>query len=144
MRWVDEAACVCGAEWTGAQVITSYLTAIRFHRPINIGQIVEVEARLIHTGPRSAHVSIHVTTTDTLGGPPHLAAHGLVVVVSLDEQGDARPVPTWEPVSDEDRRLDQHARQLIELRQFMEPFTMAAPVPDYSEPAHFHHNAIAG
>jgi acyl-CoA hydrolase len=81
----------------------------------------EVTARIIHTGPRSIHASVQVTTTDTVGGRPCLVAHGLIVVVSLDERGAARPLPNWEPASDEDHRLDQHARQLIELRQFVEP-----------------------
>ena len=143
MGWIDEAAYVCGADWTGAQVITSYIAGIRFYRPIIIGDVIEVTARIIHTGPRSIHTSIHVTTTDTEGGQPHRVAHGLAVVVSLDERGEARPVPQWEPDSDEDHRLDQHARHLIELRQFVEPFTTAAAVPANAEPAHFHHNTIA-
>ena len=97
--------------------------------PIVVGDVIEVTARIIHTGPRSVHTSIHVTTTDTDGGRPYLVAHGLVVVVSLDERGEARPVPRWRPESDEDHRLDQHARHLIELRQFVEPFTTVAAVP---------------
>ena len=143
MRWIDETASACGADWTGAQVITSYIAGIRFYRPINIGHVIEVTARIIHTGPRSIHTSIHVTTTDTHGGQPHLAAHGLAVVVSLDERGNARPVPQWKPDSDEDHRLDQHARHLIELRQFIEPFTTATAVPADAEPTHYHRNTIA-
>ena len=127
MRWIDEAAYGCGADWTGAQVITSYIAGIRFYRPIVTGDTVEVTARIIHTGPRSVHTSVHVTTTDAHSGQPHLVAHGLAVVVSLDECGEARPVPKWEPDSDEDHRLDQHARHLIELRQLIEPFTAAFP-----------------
>ena len=133
MRWIDEAAAVCGAEWTGAHVITSYIAAIRFHRPVNVGDAVEVTARIIHTGPRSVHISVHVTATDTRRRQTHSAAHGLAVVVALDERGNARPVPTWQPDSDEDRRLDRHARHLIELRQFIEPFTTAAAVPAHAE-----------
>jgi len=128
MRWIDETAYVCGADWTGAEVIMSYLAGIRFYRPVFVGDVIEVTARIIHTGPRSIHTSIHVTT-DTSGGQPHLVAHALVVVVSLDERGAARPVPTWEPATDEDHRLQQHARHLIELRQFAEPYTNAAPFP---------------
>jgi acyl-CoA hydrolase len=121
LRWIDEAACACGTDWTGAEVITSYVAGIRFCRPIAVGDTVEVSARVIHTGPRSVHTSIHVTTAH------HLVAHGVVVVVALDIHGDARPVPTWEPASDQDHRLDKHARQLIGLRQYIEPFTTAAP-----------------
>jgi 4-hydroxybenzoyl-CoA thioesterase len=126
MRWIDETAYVCGADWTGAEVITSYLAGIRFHRSVLVGDVTEVTARIIHTGPRSIHTSVDVTTTDAVGGSPCLVARGLVVVVSPDERGEARPVPKWEPLSDEDHRLDQHARHLIELRQFIEPFTTAA------------------
>ena len=128
MRWIDETAYVCGADCTGAEVITSYIAGLRFYRPVFVGDVIEVTARIIHTGPRSIHISVQGTTTDTVGGQPCLVAHGLVVVVSLDERGTARPVPTWEPASDEDRRLDHHARQLIELRQFIEPFTTATAV----------------
>jgi acyl-CoA hydrolase len=118
MRWIDDSAYECGAEWTGAHAIASYIAGIRFHRPITVGDVIEVTARIIHTGPRSVHCGIHVITND---GEPHLAAHAVAVVVSLDERGDARPVPAWKPHSDEDHRLDQRARQLLELRQFMEP-----------------------
>jgi acyl-CoA hydrolase len=123
MQWVDEAACLCGADWTGAEVIASYIAGIHFHRPIVVGDAVEVTARIIHTGPRSIHTGVHVTTTDTSGGESHLVAQGLAVVVSLNEHSEARPVAAWEPASDEDHRLDQHAQHLIELRQFFEPFT---------------------
>ena len=143
MRCIDEAAHSCGADWTGAQVITSYLAGIRLFRPILVGDVIDVTARIIHTGPRSIHTSVHVTTTDTDGGQRCLVAHGLVVVVSLDERGEARSVPKWEPVSDEDHRLDRHARDLIELRQFFEPFTTAAAVPADAEPSRLHHTTIA-
>jgi acyl-CoA hydrolase len=143
MRWIDEAAYVCGADWASAQVITSYIAGIRFFRPILVGDVIDVTARIIHTGLRGIHTSVHVTTTDTDGGRPYLVAHGLVVVVSLDEHGDARPVPQWEPASDEDHRLDQHAGQLIELRQFVEPFTTATAFPADAEPARHHYTTIA-
>ena len=143
LRWIEEAACKCGAEWIGGTAITSYVAAVRFHRPIKVSDVVEVTARVVHTGPRSVHISVHITTTDTDGGQVQSVAHGLVVVVSLDERGNARPVPAWEPLSGEDHRLDQHARHLIELRQFIEPSTMAAELPAYTDPAPRHPDAIA-
>jgi acyl-CoA hydrolase len=126
MRWIDEAAARCAADWTGADVVTSYVAGIRFHRPIVVGDVVEATARIVHTGPRSIHTVVQVTSTAPHGGQPHVIADGLLVVVALDERGAARSVPNWEPASDEDHRLDQHALHLIELRQFNEPFTIAA------------------
>ncbi len=130
MRWIDETAYVCGADWTAsADVIASYLAGIRFCRPIFVGDVVEVTARIIHTGPRSIHTGVQVTTTDMAGGAPCLVADAMVVLVALDETGAPRPVPRWEPVTEGDQRLDQLARQLIELRQFAEPFTSAVASP---------------
>ena len=143
LRWIEEAACGCGAEWIGGTAITSYVAGVRFHRPVKVSAVVEVTARVVHTGPRSVHISVHVATIDADGGHGQSAAHGQIVVVSLDERGNARPVPTWEPLSDEDHRLDQHARHLIELRQFIEPSTMAAELPAFTEPAPLHPDAIA-
>ncbi|NUS45595.1 MAG: acyl-CoA thioesterase [Mycobacteriaceae bacterium] len=137
MRWIDEAAYVCGADWAGQHVITSYFGGIRFYRPIVIGHVVEVTARLIHTGPRSMHFSVHVTSSDAHADEPALAAHGHAVVVALDDDGGARPIPQWRPESDEDRRLEDHARHLIDLRSLVEPFTMASDVPTDTEPNHF-------
>jgi 4-hydroxybenzoyl-CoA thioesterase len=130
MRWIDEAAYACGVDWTDTEVITSYIAGIRFHQPVFVGDLIEVSARIIHTGPRSVHASIHVTTTDMVGGRPCLVAHAVVVVVSLGDHGQARPVPKWEPASREDHRLDQHARHLMELRLYIEPFTTARIATD--------------
>lgn len=121
MQWVDEAAYMCGADWTSADVVTSHIAGIRFCQTFFVGDDIHVTAVLIHTGPRSVHVGVRVTATSA--GHPQLVAHSVVVVVALDERGAARSVPMWAPASDDDRRLERHARQLIELRQFAEPFT---------------------
>ncbi|AGB23533.1 acyl-CoA hydrolase [Mycobacterium sp. JS623] len=126
MRWIDEAAYACGVGWTGSEVITSYIAGIRFHQPVFVGDAIEAGARIIHTGPRSVHASIHVTNADTVGGRSCVVAHGVVVVVAVGDHGGARLVQKWEPASDQDTRLDQHALFLIELRQYIEPFTTAA------------------
>nr|WP_227980725.1 acyl-CoA thioesterase [Nocardia spumae] len=137
MQWIDEAAYVCGANWAGQHVLTSYFGGIRFYRPIVIGHAVEVTARLIHTGPRSMHISVHVTAMDAHSGEPELAAHGLAVVVALDLEAKARSIRQWIPVSEEDVALDAHARHLIELRSAVEDFTPASAVPEDAEPNFF-------
>ena len=51
MQWIDEAAYVCGADWAGAQVISSYIAVVRFYRPINIGNVIEVPLELSTPDP---------------------------------------------------------------------------------------------
>lgn len=125
MRWIDEAAYACGADWAGADVVTSYVTGIRFARPVLVGDLVDVTARVIHTCPRSAHVSVRVMTVEDA---PVLVAEGVMVVLSLGAHGEAREVPHWWPISSEDVRLDRHARHLIDLSQYLEPFSAAIAI----------------
>ncbi|WP_164478563.1 acyl-CoA thioesterase [Mycolicibacterium stellerae] len=124
MRWFDEAAYACGADWAGGDVVTSYVAGIRLGRAIYVGDVVDVTARIIHTGRRSVHIGVRAVTADAVG-QPLLVSQGVLVVVSVGAHGEAQAVPQWQPVSDEDRRLDRHARHLIELRQYLEPFTAA-------------------
>ncbi|HEU4362780.1 MAG TPA: hotdog domain-containing protein, partial [Mycobacterium sp.] len=115
MRWIDEAAFLCAAQWTGAQVVASRIDGIRFYRPIVIGNMIEVRARLIHTAPRRLHISVHVRSSDVRTGQGDVAAHALTIFAALDDDGRAKATRQWSPVTDEDRRLDRHALELAEV-----------------------------
>lgn len=117
MRWIDEAAYVCASEWTRDDVVSSYVGGIRFYRPILIGNLIEVDARLIHTSHKTMHVCVHVKSIDPRSGEGAIAAHALSMFVALDERGRSKVVRQWTPQSDEDRSLDQHARALLEIRR---------------------------
>ncbi|MER7073868.1 hotdog domain-containing protein [Terrabacter sp. NPDC000476] len=118
MRWIDEAAHVLATQWTGsASNVAVYAGGVRFYRPLRIGDLVEVEARLLLTGTSSMHVSVHVRSGDPAAtGELALTTHSLIVFVPLDAEGNAVAARTWEPVSDEDRALRDHARALVEMR----------------------------
>lgn len=116
MRWMDEAATVCASSWLDGPAIAVYAGGVRFYRPLLIGHVVEVEARLLHTGTTSAHVSVHVRSGDPKTGETALTTHSLTVLVALDGEGRSRPARRWQPVTEEDQALDKHARRLIELR----------------------------
>ena len=61
MKWIDEAGYACATSWSKRYCVTVYVGGIRFHRPIMIGDLVEVEARLAYTGHTSMNLSlIHI------------------------------------------------------------------------------------
>ena len=69
MRWIDEAAHVLATRWTGSDRNVAIFTGgVRFYRPLRIGHVVEVEARLLHTGRTSMHVGVHVRSGDPAEG----------------------------------------------------------------------------
>ena len=116
MRWIDEAAYACGARWCEGMCIATYSGGVRFYRPIQIGHLVEVEARLLRTGRTSMHIAVHVRSGDPTTGQMHLTTHCLTVFVALDDDGRPRPVPRWRSGNAEDRALEAHALNLIDLR----------------------------
>ena len=116
MRWIDEAAGVLATSWVKGPSIAVYAGGFRFYRPLLIGHLVEVDARLIHTGRSSLHISVHVRSGDPATGALELTTHCLIVLVALDEHGAATPAPPWVPTREEDRRLDAHALHLARLR----------------------------
>ena len=75
-------------EWTGsASNVAVYAGGVRFYRPLRIGHLVEVEARLLLTGTSSMHISVHVRSGDPATGELDLTTHSLIVFVPLDSDG---------------------------------------------------------
>ena len=121
MRWIDEAAHVLATQWTAnAHNVAVYAGGVRFYRPLYIGHLVEVEARLLHTGTTSMHIAVHVRSGDPAAGELELTTHGLIVFVPLGDDRSALEARAWVPVSEEDLALDAHARTLIDLRGAVE------------------------
>ena len=116
MRWIDDAAYVCASGWAQGPTAVVYVGGFRFYRPLLIGHVVEVEARLLHTGRSSMHISVHVRSGDPKEQERRLTTHSALVYVALDDAGRPTPVRPWTPAGDEDEALDRHARHLVELR----------------------------
>ncbi len=126
MRWIDEAAGTCAMSWSRERALAVYSGGIHFYRPIHIGHIVEVEARLIHTGPRSMHLGIHVRSGDPRTGILELTTQCMSVFVVPGEDGRAASIAPLDLQSAEDVRLDEHARQLVAMRRALKAMPVEA------------------
>lgn len=116
MDWIDEAAYVCSARYCGRDTVAVFSGGVRFIKPLRIGDVVEVEARLVYTGNKGMHVAVQVRSGSPRSRDMELTTTCLTVMVARDNEGSAVPVPAWVPVSDEDRRLHEHARTLLLIR----------------------------
>ena len=68
MKWIDEAGYACATRWAKNYCVTVSVGNIRFERPIRIGDLVEVEARLAYTGKTSMNISAVVFPRGWRGG----------------------------------------------------------------------------
>ena len=124
MNWIDQAAQVVAERWHAGPVASVFAGGVRFYRPMFIGDLVEVEARLLHTGTTSMHISVHVRSGDPRTRDLRETTHCTIVYCGVDEQGRKRPVPPWKPVLPGDVALESHARAMIDIRQ-----RLLRPVP---------------
>jgi acyl-CoA hydrolase len=94
--------------------VTVFLGSIRFHRPIMIGDLVEVEARLAFTGNTSMNISVEVRSGDMKSGTMEKTTECLIVFVSVDSHGRAIPAPAFTPETPTDIALAQRAKAHLE------------------------------
>jgi 4-hydroxybenzoyl-CoA thioesterase len=127
MRWIDEAAHACALSWTRRRTVGVYAGGIHFHKPVHIGHLVEVEARIIRTGGNSVHVATHVRSADPTIGDYSRTTECMNIFVTPDTDGRAAPVPAVPLLTSEDFRLEQHARELISMRAELDTIGDEAP-----------------
>ncbi|MGA3252326.1 MAG: acyl-CoA thioesterase [Paraburkholderia sp.] len=121
MKWIDQAGYACAVGWSGAYCVTAAVSGIQFVKPILIGDLVSVRAKLIHTGSSSMQMAVDVLARDLRSGEERLATSCVMVFVALDKpDGKPTPVPSWAPRDDNERRLQQKALHLLELSKSME------------------------
>ena len=116
LEWIDKSAYACAAAWSGHYCVTAYVGNVRFHQPLHVGDLVEVQARLIHTGTSSVHVSARVRSGNPRTGELNLTTECTMVLVGLDTDGHKRAVPPRMPTLSEDVALDTHAQTMVEIR----------------------------
>lgn len=123
MKWIDQTAYAAALGWSGQYCVTVAVAGIRFVAPIRIGDLVTVAAKLVHTGNSSMHFAVDVCARDPRhdGADERLATHCIVVFVALDGiEGKPSAVPSWLPVTDEDRRMAEYAVQVMGLGKGIE------------------------
>lgn len=125
MNWIAQAARLVAERWHGGSAVAVYAGGVRFYAPMFVGDVVEVEARLIYTGFSSMHVSVHVRSGDARTGELTNTTHCTMVYVALNEEGAKSPVRSWNPRLPNDLDLQEHAKKLIHIRE-----QLLRPIPE--------------
>lgn len=97
MKWIDEAGYACATAWAKRYCVTVFVGSISFHRPIRIGDLVEVEAHLAYTGTSSMNIAVEVRSGDLKAGGLHKTTECLIVFVAIGDDGKPVPVDAWTP-----------------------------------------------
>lgn len=117
MKWIDQTAYTCAVNWSSQYCVTVYVGGIRFINPIHIGDIVEVQAKVIYTGRSSMHIAVDIKAVNPKTKVETKTTHCVIVFAAVDDNGKTVPVPAWVPQTEEDQKLQAYAIKLSELRK---------------------------
>ncbi len=106
MKWIDQASYACAAKWGKSYCVTVSANAIRFIRPILVGQLVSVDARIVHTGKSSMHMYVLVRASDPKKNENVVTNRCFITFMAIDESGYPVEVPKFVPESEEDKKLE--------------------------------------
>ncbi|HRE78821.1 MAG TPA: acyl-CoA thioesterase [Flavobacterium sp.] len=116
MKWIDQTAYTCARTWSETYCVTVYVGGIRFYKPINIGDLVKIDAYIILTGKTSIHIAIDVYSRKLNEESFTKKTHCVIVFVSVDSDGKPLPVKKWVPKTDHEKQLEAYALKLKQLR----------------------------
>jgi acyl-CoA hydrolase len=115
MQWIDVSAGVASRRHGGGIAVTASIDSLEFHRPIRMGDVVVLHARVNRAWRSSMEVGVRVEYEQDDAAPQH-AVSAYLTFVAIDEDGRPRRVPPITPETDEDRRRCAAAEQRRERR----------------------------
>ncbi|MEP7320521.1 MAG: acyl-CoA thioesterase [Saprospiraceae bacterium] len=117
MRWMDIAAAICANRHAEAYCVTVSVDHLSFYKPIKLGHVITVEARVTRAFHTSMEVYVKVFDSDSRKMEKELANHAFFSLVALDDE-TLKPtlVPNLIAESDEDKQLYEGAMARRELR----------------------------
>lgn len=117
MKWIDHAGYTCAVNWSRSYCVTAYVGGIQFLRPVRVGDLVELKAELMHTGTTSMHISVSVYARNPMAEQSRFTTHCILVFVAVDDDSQPITVPVFTPSTPEQRKLNDYARKMIDLRK---------------------------
>jgi len=116
MQWMDIAASISAGRHADGPVVTASVDDLQFTRPIRMGDVVIIKARVNYTGKTSMEIGVHVDREDAHTRMREHCMTAYFTFVGVDGEGRPRAVPAIHPMSEEDRRRYAMAEKRREHR----------------------------
>ena len=109
MSMVDRCAALAAMRHSGGQVTTLSIDKILFKEPIRVGELVEVQSRVVFVGRTSMAVVANVYAENVSLGIKRHTNECWLTFVHLDDDGTPAAVPRLALETDADRHLHDMA-----------------------------------
>ena len=91
---MDLAGAAVAKERAKGSVATVAVNSMKFHRPIEVGDLVSIYADIEKVGRTSITVALEVFAETGPSGTEHKVTEGCYIFVAVDEDGRPRPIET--------------------------------------------------
>jgi acyl-CoA thioesterase YciA len=95
MSWMDKAAALCAMKHTERNCVTLFVDQIKFHSPVCVQEVVELEAEVVDEGMTSVLIHVNARKRKSTENPAValMVAESIFKFVALDSKG--KPSDRW-------------------------------------------------
>ena len=111
MQWIDVCAGVAAMRHAGGAVLTASIDRLDFLSPVQVGEIVVLQAMVNYVAKTSMEVGCRVETEDMRTRTRRYVTKAYLTFVAIDERGRPRSIPVLTLATDDDRRRHTAAEQ---------------------------------
>lgn len=116
MEWIDIVAAVAARRHSGCNVTTASIDTLHFKSPAYINDTILMEGIVTYVGRTSMEVRVD-TYVEALDGTRSMINRAYLVLVALDENGHATPVPPLLTETEEQRAEWEAGHKRNQLRK---------------------------
>ena len=104
LELMDLTGAMAAMRFANEDVVTASIDAVDFKKPIKVGDMVELKAKVIHTARTSMVVKVDLYRVGKFNTQKDFSCRGYLVFVAITSDGEPREVPTLKVVTDEDKK----------------------------------------
>jgi acyl-CoA hydrolase len=119
MQWIDIAGGIASSRHSFGSVVTASMDRLHFLSPVQLGEIVILQAQVNYAGKTSMEVGVRVFAENQVTFKRRQTTRAYLTFVAVDDKGEPRPVPPLVCETAEDRRRFKaaQARRAVRLRE---------------------------
>jgi len=104
LELMDMTGAMAAMRFANEDTVTASIEAVDFKKPVKVGDIMELKARVIYTAHTSMVVKVDVYKVGKFSPGMEFTCRGYLVFVAVDADGRPIPVPSLKVVTEEDKR----------------------------------------
>src|SRR5882757_7468650 len=109
MQWIDVCAGVAAMRHAAGAVLTASIDRLDFLSPVQVGEIVVLQAQVNYTSRTSMEVGCRVETEDMHTRTRRYVTKAYLTFVAVDAHGRPRPIEPLSLLGEDDRRRHAEA-----------------------------------